>query len=150
MADVPDVVTERWTDIGRRIGRDEKRYHVWLGPSGEERWFAKLPGAGVGTLHDVRIERQADGSLTAHGKPCYQGFLTTEQEPRRVEWQLVDDAADAAIERRRRERQAAGADPVVAALRPIWLAYRNARTRVQRDAILARVINIITQGEGIA
>ena len=92
----------------------------------------------IGSRYVVRVTRRDDGGLTLHGVPEYASSQA-DQATRQALW-AEHTVAQAQIEARRAERDAARRNALDEALAPLVDLARPLRTGAQRDALAAYVI----------
>jgi hypothetical protein len=131
----PEPVTATWTYGGIRADKDDKKWHAWVDPAGEEHWFARTGGArmAVGSCYTAQVTRRDDGGISLHGTPEYAGSQAAQET--RAALQTEHTLAQTRIEALRAERDAARRNTPGEAIAPLLELAAPLRTGAQRDAL---------------
>ena len=139
MTDEEEFTDQEWTYIGVRISNN-KKYHVWLSPSGDDKWYSK---AGTGMLVGgiYKVNANADGSKAGVKNARYQRASESEDRPKwdtehRAAMAWVDSQAQ--ITRLRREKPIGDLT-----LRELGELYHNS-VGSRKPAVLATAMSYIT------
>lgn len=143
--------TERWTCLGDRV-IDGYLRQFWTYPRRETEAFFKkplVPSASPGAIYDITYTVKENGQESYYTSgpkgPKFVDRLPRTDE-RVIRWEIEDRAANAEITRYQKERAANAERRFEERLRPIHDAYIQARDYRERAAILAAVIEIVTNG----
>jgi hypothetical protein len=139
-------VQEVWTYAGTRLLTNDSKSHAWILPDGEEITFADSAKStdrkcSVGAQYHVTALRDAAGETTGRkgGRPEYLGG-TDDQELRALIWSK-HWAAESRLAALRQERTVGRRDGLSEALEPLVVIAAEMRTRADRAAFIAHVVN---------
>lgn len=142
--DTTIVQEEVWTYGGTRVTSDVKS-HAWALPDGSEITFTDKPKmvdrkCSVGAEYRVKAIKDNLGETTGRrGEPQYIG-ATDDTELRQQLW-AAHWAAETRLASLRQERAVGQRDAVVEALEPLKELAAGMRTRADRAAFIAYVVN---------
>lgn len=142
MTDTREFAAERWTCAGARIGSDGKRDVAWLQPDGTLVLFGDKASYALGCGYDVDVCREA-GQSWKRGKPRYAGSGNATEE-QLARFTVLSTEAEQELARNARERKAKGQEALAEAMEPLVKYAKACRTRSQRAALIADVIDRLT------
>lgn len=137
---------ERWVCAGVRVFEGSKRMMAWQRPeeTGRLRYFDDKGVHWVtGGIYRVSVSDGEEGRVIRHGEPSYVALHGDEEL--RAQLRAEEHAAKAALEALARERRDAKSDALEDAMLPLLRIAGKMRTRAQRDAFTAHVINRLNQ-----
>lgn len=141
MSDDKVFATERWICAGVREAKG-KRAVEWMMPNGYPVQYDDKSSYATGAGYDVLVCRE-DGHIWRRGKPAYAGSGGAASEVR-ARWLVLEKQAEQELARLARERKEKGRDALDEAMEPLIAYAAQCRTRTQRAALIADVIEHIT------
>lgn len=133
---------ERWTCAGTRVTDAGKKSTAWMVPDGTYITYTEKSSFVLGGGYDVEVSR--DGAHTwRRGRPRYagSGHVTDEQ---RARFAVLSAEAEQELARSARERKDKSQDALAGAMEPLVAYAKACRTRSQRAALIADVIDRLT------
>lgn len=140
MSDDKVFVTERWICAGVRV--DGGKRCVWWETTEGPVVYVDKSSYATGAGYDVLVCRE-DGHIWRQGKPSYAGSGGAAAE-QRARWLVLEKQAEQELARLARERRDKGTDKLDEAMEPLIDYAAGCRTRAQRTALIAEVIDRLT------
>lgn len=137
-----EFTVERWTCAGTRVTDDGKKSTAWVVPDGTFITYSEKSSFVLGGGYDVEVSREDDHTWRK-GRPQYAGSGNATDE-QRARFAVLSAEAEQELARAARERKAKGHDALAEAMEPLVKYAKACRTRSQRAALIADVIDRLT------